>query len=100
MRSLEQELLHALVNCLTADDIDGHPTRRHHDIMIRFEETLSEHTGRQPSMPELCAAIGVPERTLRICCAEFLGKKFNSVSSTAALEPGALCIAERRSSTH
>jgi len=73
VRSLEQELLHALVNCLTADDIDGHPARRHHDIMIRFEETLAEHTGWQPSMPELCAAIGVPERTLRICCAEFLG---------------------------
>jgi AraC-like DNA-binding protein len=24
-------------------------------------------------MPELCVEIGVPERTLRLCCAEFLG---------------------------
>jgi transcriptional regulator GlxA family with amidase domain len=24
-------------------------------------------------MPALCAAIDVPERTLRVCCAEFLG---------------------------
>jgi transcriptional regulator GlxA family with amidase domain len=24
-------------------------------------------------MPALCAEIGVPERTLRVCCAEFLG---------------------------
>jgi transcriptional regulator GlxA family with amidase domain len=24
-------------------------------------------------MPELCAAIGVSERTLRVCCAELLG---------------------------
>jgi AraC-like DNA-binding protein len=74
VRSVEQELLHALVNCLTAEDIDDGPARRHHtDIMVRFEETLAAHTGRQPSMPELCAAIGVPERTLRLCCAEFLG---------------------------
>ena len=74
VRSLEQELLYALINCLTADDIDGYPARRHHaDIMIRFEEALAAQTGRLPSIPELCATIGVPERTLRICCAEFLG---------------------------
>jgi AraC-like DNA-binding protein len=74
-RALEQELIHALVECLTADDAYGHlATKRHHaEIMIRFEEALSARMGRQPSMPELCAAIGVPERTLRICCAEFLG---------------------------
>jgi AraC-like DNA-binding protein len=74
VRSLEQELLHALINCLTVVDIDGYPSRRHHaDIMIRFEEALAAHTGRLPSIPELCATIGVPERTLRVCCAEFLG---------------------------
>jgi AraC-like DNA-binding protein len=75
VRSLEQELLHALVNCLIADDVNGHlETRRHHaDIMVRFEDELAKYPGRQLAMPELCAAIGVPERTLRICCAEFLG---------------------------
>jgi transcriptional regulator GlxA family with amidase domain len=74
VRSLEQELLHALINCLTADDINGRPARRHHaDIMIRFEEALAAHTDRLPSMREICATIGVPERTLRVCCAEFLG---------------------------
>jgi AraC-like DNA-binding protein len=74
-RALEQELLHALVNCLTADDANGNlKTRRHHaDIMIRFEDALAARIGRQPSMPALCAAIGVPERTLRVCCTEFLG---------------------------
>jgi AraC-like DNA-binding protein len=74
VRSLEQELLHVLINCLTAEDINGHPARRHHaDIMIQFEEALAAHTGRLPSMREICATIGVPERTLRVCCAEFLG---------------------------
>jgi AraC-like DNA-binding protein len=74
-RALEQELLHALVNCLTADDINGNlETRQHHaDIMVRFEDELTTHIGRQLSIPQLCADIGVPERTLRMCCAEFLG---------------------------
>jgi AraC-like DNA-binding protein len=75
-RALEQDLLHALVNCLTPDGSEGdvEPRRRHHaEIMIRFEEALAEHTGRHFTMPELCARIGVPERTLRTCCTEFLG---------------------------
>jgi AraC-like DNA-binding protein len=75
-RALEQELLHALVNCLTADDADGNmKTRQHHsDIMVRFEDALTTHGGPKLNMPALCAAIGVPERTLRVCCSEFLGK--------------------------
>ena len=74
-RALEQELLHALVNCLTADDANGNlKTRRHHaDIMVRLEDALAVHSGPQLNMPALCAAIGVPERTLRVCCTEFLG---------------------------
>jgi len=74
-RALEQELLHALVNCLTADDATGNlKTRRHHAaIMVRFEDALTAHSGSQLNMPALCSAIGVPERTLRVCCAEFLG---------------------------
>ena len=74
-RALEQELLHALVNCLTADDANGNlKTRRHHaDTMVRFEDALTAHIGRQLSIPQLCADIGVPERTLRVCCAECLG---------------------------
>jgi AraC-like DNA-binding protein len=74
-RALEQELLHALVNCLTAEDAHWKlKTRRHYaDIMVRFEDALAAHSGRQLTMPELCAAIGVSERTLRVCCAELLG---------------------------
>ncbi|WP_441260634.1 helix-turn-helix domain-containing protein [Bradyrhizobium sp. 521_C7_N1_3] len=74
-RALEQELLHALVNCLTADDADGNlkTRRRHTDIMVRFEDALTAHGSPQLNMPALCSAIGVPERTLRACCAEFLG---------------------------
>jgi AraC-like DNA-binding protein len=74
-RALEQELLHALVNCLTADDAKGNlKTRRQHaEIMVRFEDALTAHIGRQLSIPQLCVDIGVPERTLRVCCTQFLG---------------------------
>jgi AraC-like DNA-binding protein len=74
-RALEQELLHALVNCLTAEEADGNlKTRQHHaDIMVRFEDALSAHRGPRLNMPALCSAVGVPERTLRVCCTEFLG---------------------------
>ena len=74
-RALEQELLHALANCLTADNAGSNlkTTQHHADIMVRFEDALTTHSGPQLNMPALCAAIGVPERTLRMCCAEFLG---------------------------
>jgi transcriptional regulator GlxA family with amidase domain len=33
---------------------------------------LTAHGGSQLNIPALCSAIGVPERTLRVCCTEFL----------------------------
>jgi AraC-like DNA-binding protein len=74
-RALEHELLHALVNCLNSDAAPDYPPtkQRHASIMVRFEEALATHGGRQLRMPALCAAIGVPERTLRTCCMETLG---------------------------
>jgi AraC-like DNA-binding protein len=73
-RALEQELLHALVNCLTADGGGNLKSKRHHaDIMVRFEDALTVHGGTQLNMHALCSAIGVPERTLRVCCTEVLG---------------------------
>jgi AraC-like DNA-binding protein len=74
-RALEQDLIYALVTCLTAGAHRPHVTPRHHraHIMRQFEEALAEHSDRVPHLPDLCKAIGVPERTLRKCCAEFLG---------------------------
>jgi AraC-like DNA-binding protein len=73
-RAIEQGLIHALVTCLAARARDDGAARRHHTrIMVRFEEVLTEHPNRQLHLPELCALIGVSERTLRSCCAEFLG---------------------------
>jgi len=49
-RALEQELLHALVNCLTAGDANANQkTRRNHtDIMVRFEDALAANKDPQP----------------------------------------------------
>ena len=41
--------------------------------MVRFEEVLADHLHRRLSMPELCEQIGVSDRTLRSCCAEYIG---------------------------
>jgi AraC-like DNA-binding protein len=73
-RAIEQGLIHALVTCLSAKARDDGAARRHHTrIMVRFEEVLADHPRRPLPMPELCALIGVNDRTLRSCCAEFLG---------------------------
>ena len=75
VQTLEQKLLHTLVECLTVDDPgrDGKRGRRHANIMARFENALMAHAGHPLTIFEICASIGVPERTLRVCCAEFLG---------------------------
>jgi AraC-like DNA-binding protein len=74
-RAMEQGLIQSLVACLTTASVraDEYAKRHHARIMIRFEEVLAEQLGRPLSMPELCELIIVSDRTLRSCCAEFLG---------------------------
>jgi len=74
-RAMEQGLIQALVTCLTTPNAgtDGCANRHHARIMIRFEEVLAEHLSRPLPMQELCNLIVASDRTLRSCCAEFLG---------------------------
>jgi AraC-like DNA-binding protein len=74
-RSLGQEVLHAIIHCFSANGVDDTWKTRHHHaaVMARFEELLSRRIDQKLSMPRLCGELGVPERTLRMCCAEFLG---------------------------
>jgi AraC-like DNA-binding protein len=74
-RAIEQDLIHALVTCLTTARArtDGFAGRHHASVMLRFEEILVENLTHPPSMSELCERVGVSERTLRSCCAESLG---------------------------
>ena len=74
-RAIEQDLIHALVTCFTTVGAgpDGFGARHHASIMIRFEEILAGHLSQPSTIPEFCELIGVSDRTLRSCCAEFLG---------------------------
>jgi transcriptional regulator GlxA family with amidase domain len=74
-RALEQQLLHAIIHCLTADEvIDSAKTRRRHAaLMGRFETVLSGQIDQRFTLTTLCKEVGAPERTLRMCCSEFLG---------------------------
>jgi methylphosphotriester-DNA--protein-cysteine methyltransferase len=74
-RGLEQALIEALVGCLgqreSGEDRSG--LRRHAMIMRRFRRAVEENPDQALYIPELCSAIGVSERTLRVCCQEQLG---------------------------
>ena len=74
-RGLEQALIEAMIGCL------GHQEERanslaqgqHAIVMRRFHRVVEEHQGEPLYIPEICKAIGVAERTLRMCCQEHLG---------------------------
>jgi AraC-like DNA-binding protein len=70
---LEQQLIHALVECLSAGPVEEETpaTRRHRDIPARFEDLLQAEPF--PQITEICAALGVSERMLRECCKKHLG---------------------------
>jgi AraC-like DNA-binding protein len=75
-RSLDQDLLLALISGLGAARASGRAAskKRHAEIMLRFEEAIASHSDRPPRMHELSAAVGVPQRTLRMYCRIFLGR--------------------------
>jgi AraC-like DNA-binding protein len=75
LRALENELIHIMVRCL-AEGAAVEPTAgscRHDTIVRRFEEFLEANPDRPLYLSEICAAIGVAERTLRASCEEHLG---------------------------
>jgi AraC-like DNA-binding protein len=73
-RALEQKLIHFMVLCLGGDVLHLPTTRSRGDaIMIKFEEFLEANCDRLLYLPEVCAALGVAERSLRSYCEEHLG---------------------------
>jgi AraC-like DNA-binding protein len=74
-RGAEQALIEAMAACLsTASDTENSlASRRHERIMRRFRMAIDEHPEEAIYIPELCTRLGVPERTLRLCCDEALG---------------------------
>jgi AraC-like DNA-binding protein len=54
------------------------PRQRRDAIMRRFHEAVSGCVGEEPAMTALCFSIGVPQRTLNLCCRETLGMSAKS----------------------
>jgi AraC-like DNA-binding protein len=69
---LEQQLIHALIQCLSAGPAEQERPagRRHRCILARFEDLLRADASL--SMTEICAELGISERLLRACCKEHL----------------------------
>ncbi len=70
---LEQQLIHALVECLLPGSADEETpaARRHRNVVAGFEELLQ--AGSSHHISEICAALGVSDRLLRECCKAHLG---------------------------
>lgn len=75
VRSLEQQLIHLMVRCLTDGAFSGMTTagQRRYSAVARLEALLEAYPDKPFHLPEICAAIGVEERTLRSACHEHLG---------------------------
>lgn len=73
--ALEQALVDTLVRCLSGgvDAARSGGWRNHLRIMAGFEEWLALNPDRPAYLAEICAALGVSQRTLNICCHEHLG---------------------------
>jgi AraC-like DNA-binding protein len=72
---MEQQLIETLVECLSKGRSDDQtPTwHRNQGIMARFEELLHTQQERHLCAGELCVALGVSARLLRLRCREALG---------------------------
>jgi AraC-like DNA-binding protein len=76
-RALSGAMLEALVGCLAKGDRepDRAAVRRHRLVMTRFERVLEERGTELLTMPDLCDAIGVAERSLQQVCHDFVGMR-------------------------
>jgi AraC-like DNA-binding protein len=72
---LEQLLIEAMVACLGIGKASGNSLAQgqHAVVMRRFWQVVEENREQPLYMPEICKAIRVPDRTLRMCCQEHLG---------------------------
>src|SRR5579883_493994 len=73
--SLERGLTGALMACVApGNSTEAARSRASHSrVIARFEEFLEARRREPVYLPEICAAIGASERTLRSCCHERFG---------------------------
>ncbi len=75
VHALEQDLVLALVTCLTTGEPQDDPTRResHGRIVPQFEAALATNPDRPLHIAAICSLIGVSEASLRCVCLKSLG---------------------------
>jgi AraC-like DNA-binding protein len=74
-KAIEQELTRTMVACLTVGvdvEADPHPSGRV-SVMKRFEQAIETRPAEPIYLTEICAEIGVSDRTLRLHSQEHLG---------------------------
>jgi len=74
-RAMEDALVRAMVACMAEGNAVGSDNARARrvPVMQRLERVLDENRDRPLYLSEICAAIGVTDRTLRLHCQEVLG---------------------------
>jgi AraC-like DNA-binding protein len=79
IRALEQDLIWALITCLTAGKTraDFAARRRQARVAVQLEAVLAENSHLLMRSREICSAIGVSEQTLRASCLAQLGMTAN-----------------------
>ena len=72
---LEQQLLHAVVDCLSQAPVscEDPPERETQDTMLHFEQMLRCTKNNKASIAEICVRLRVSDRSLRRLCAQHLG---------------------------
>lgn len=87
-RAIEQDLIWALVACLTNAEPRSEPPaiRRYARLLVQFEEALLARPDRSPLLSEICDAIGVAERVLQTGCVGLLGMEATRYLHLRSLE--------------
>jgi AraC-like DNA-binding protein len=75
MFGLEQQLIQALIDCLSGEpvSVDTASQHRRHELMARFEQLLLMEPGGDVDVGRISGALGVSNRLLRRCCLDRLG---------------------------
>ena len=73
-RALEEDLVLALMTCLSADSRPhGSPADLREPVMVRLEEALAACPDQIPGVTEMSGMIGVPQAALQSCCLKVMG---------------------------
>lgn len=97
VHGLEQQVIHALVDCLVSANPDpGSDLRRRcQRTAVRLEQLFEESGGRDLKTRDICVAIGVAERSLRRSCSLQLGVGFASYRKLRLLQAARRALSER-----